>query len=137
MRHTTQILLAVAAAAALAGCAPGGDAGTGTPTASPSTPAKTPIQAAAIGCHVAEANVGDAGKSISFDTKGEDYSDTGNDKITDLVCVLTALRVPDHVIAHMDSTRALDGQQEDTWDSYKARWTYHPDDGLNLTVFVK
>lgn len=141
MRQTTQILLAVAAAAALAGCGSGGDAATGTPTAShsgsPSTPAKTPIQTARIGCLVAEANEGDAGKSISFDTEGKDDPSTGNDDIEDVACVLNALQVPDYVVSHMDSTRALDGTQEDTWESYTARWTYHPDNGLNLTVFVK
>jgi hypothetical protein len=137
MRHMTRTLITVAGVAVLAGCGSGATGATGTPNSSPSSPAKTPIQTAALGCLVAEANVGDAGKSIKFDTEGNDDPATGNDDIKDVACVLTSLNVPDYVVTHMDATRALDGMQEDTWDSYTARWTYHPDDGMNLTVFVK
>ena len=40
----------------------------------------------------------------------------------------------DYVTQHIESTRALDGMQTDEWDDMKARWTYHPDDGLSLTL---
>lgn len=52
----------------------------------------------------------------------------------DQACVLNELEVPMSVASHMSSTRALDGTQTDSWDGYEASWTYHPDDGLNLTV---
>jgi hypothetical protein len=51
-------------------------------------------------------------------------------------CVLDALAVPERVLDHIGTTRALDGQQEDSWDNYQARWTYHPDDGVNLTIWT-
>ena len=51
-------------------------------------------------------------------------------------CVLDALEAPTHVEEHMSTTRALDGTQEDGWDDYQARWTYHPDSGMNLTVWT-
>ena len=30
-------------------------------------------------------------------------------------------------------TRALDGMQTDSWGGMTARWTYHPDNGMNIT----
>lgn len=49
-------------------------------------------------------------------------------------CVFTKLSVPDAVRQHVATTRALDGQQTDSWSGYTARWTYHPDDGLQMTI---
>lgn len=50
-------------------------------------------------------------------------------------CVLEALEVPERVRSHIGSTRALDGMQEDSWDDYNARWTYHPDAGITVTIW--
>jgi hypothetical protein len=44
--------------------------------------------------------------------------------------------MPERVQNHVSSTRALDGIQEDTWNDYSAQWTYHPDHGLNVTIWV-
>ena len=48
--------------------------------------------------------------------------------------VLTELEVPCYVTSHIDSTRALDGQQTDEWDGISARWTFHPESGLHLVL---
>lgn len=91
-----------------------------------------PIQEAAETCFV-ETNLGDDGSSITFDTEGtEDYS---GDDYSDVACTLEALNVPDHVVAQMDSTRALDGTLSATWDEFEASWNYHPDSGMNLTIY--
>lgn len=60
----------------------------------------------------------------------------GHDSLTgaDLRCVLDELHAPASVREHMGSTRALDGQQEDAWPGFTARWTYHPDNGFHLTI---
>ena len=42
--------------------------------------------------------------------------------------------VPSYVVSHIDSTRALDGQQVDEWDGISARWTFHPESGLHLVL---
>jgi hypothetical protein len=34
----------------------------------------------------------------------------------------------------MDSTSALNGRQEDSWQEFTASWTYHPDNGIDLIV---
>lgn len=92
----------------------------------------TDISNAAARCGV-EANVGDKGKSISFDTKGGE--DVSGDELADIVCVLNRLKVPERVVQRIDSTRALDGSVEDKWSGYKAFWSYHPDNGLLITVY--
>ena len=38
------------------------------------------------------------------------------------------------MVAHIESTRALDGYQQETFGEFSASWTYHPDDGLNMTI---
>lgn len=75
--------------------------------------------------------VHDNGKSLSVRAGGKEASFS---KIEDIACVLRELEAPNYVIAHIDSTRALDGQQTAQWDGFTARWTYHPDPGLSLTL---
>ena len=77
-------------------------------------------------------NVGDKGKSVSFDTKGKD--DSSGASIDDVACVLGKLNVPDSVVSQMDHTNALQGRQTADWDGFNASWSYHPDSGLNLIV---
>lgn len=78
------------------------------------------------------ANMQDGGSAISFDTQGND--DTSGDKAEDMLCVLDALNTPEHVMTHIDATRAMDGQQTDAWSNLTARWSYHPDSGVILTI---
>lgn len=90
------------------------------------------LEDAAEYCEVAGDVLRDDGRSMMLDTMGED--DDAGDGIEVVACVLTELDTPDYVIDHIDSTRALDGQQTDEWDDIEARWTYHPDVGMKLTL---
>ena len=76
--------------------------------------------------------VADKGKTLTLTTAGE--SGVSYTDIEDVACVLAKLEVPSYVVSHIDSTRALDGQQTDEWDGISARWTYHPKDGLRLVL---
>ena len=76
--------------------------------------------------------VADQGKTLIFDTKGKDNG-KGHD-MADVACVLRLLLIPQAVVSHIDTTRALDGQQTDEWEGISARWSYHPDSGLHLTL---
>ena len=78
------------------------------------------------------AALADGGRTLIFDTKGSD--DAAGHSMTDVACVLRLLLTPQSVISHMDSTRALDGQQTDSWEGINARWSYHPGSGLNMTL---
>lgn len=51
-------------------------------------------------------------------------------------CAIDELDVPERVSSHIGTTRALDGTQEDSWEGLEARWTYHPDSGLNITIWT-
>ncbi len=76
--------------------------------------------------------VADRGRTLIFDTKGS--NDGTGHAMSDVACVLNLLLIPQAVVTHIDSTRALDGQQTDTWEGINARWTYHPNTGLTLTL---
>lgn len=94
----------------------------------------TSIEAALDSCDVVPGSffsLGDEGTSLSISTGGEDSVGAS---LSDVACVLAALDVPDSVITRIDSTRALDGRQEASWDDLDASWGYHPDSGLDLVV---
>jgi len=96
---------------------------------------QTGIESAVESCGLQGApgfRVGDGGNTLSIDSKGE--NDASGADITDIVCVLVALDVSDAVISRLDSTRALDGRQQGSWDGYAATWGYHPNSGLDLVI---
>lgn len=74
----------------------------------------------------------DNGKTLIIDTQGEE--DLGGVAVGTLVCVMEYLQAPAAVTEHMDSTRALDGRQTDSWGSFTAGWTYHPDAGVDMVI---
>jgi len=74
---------------------------------------------------------GDQERTLDLDGVGEDSLGLAFDE---QLCILDALDVPDSVISKMESTRALDGRQEASWDNIIASWTYHPDDGLDVLL---
>lgn len=78
--------------------------------------------------------VADKGKTLTLTTAGKSGKSASYTDIEDVACVLAKLEVPSYVVSHIDSTRALDGQQTDEWDGISARWTYHPEDGLHLVL---
>ncbi len=80
-------------------------------------------------------SLGDGGKSLTVNTKGND--DTDGASIEDLTCVLGAVETSDSVIARMNTTRALDGVQQGSWKNLEASWSYHPDSGFNLVLTEK
>ena len=96
--------------------------------------AMTPrFERAAEACELAPLLVvADKGATLTLTTAGK--SGVSYTDIEDVACVLAKLEVPSYVVSHIDSTRALDGQQTDEWDGISARWTYHPEDGLHLVL---
>lgn len=101
-------------------------------TAATSTTAKAPLLVATSTCSsTPDAVLSEDGKSVTLDTQGED--DIEGEDVADVQCFLRGLGAPDYVAQHISTTRALDGQQTDEWDDIEARWTYHPDNGLQIT----
>lgn len=54
--------------------------------------------------------------------------------ILELGCTLNELKSSAAVVSHIETTRAIDGRQTDSWGNYKAAWSYHPDQGLDLVI---
>ncbi|MEU2199538.1 hypothetical protein [Isoptericola sp. NPDC019482] len=76
----------------------------------------------------------DDGTTLALDAQGEE--DFSGASYTTVDCVLGALEAPSRVTELMNSTRALDGRQTDSWDGVTATWSYHPDTGLDLLLTV-
>lgn len=65
----------------------------------------------------------------------EAFSDSGDSLTTPIFqCVLGKLGTPAVVRERMYATRAIDGTQSEEWGTYKATWTYEPDQGLTVIV---
>ena len=77
--------------------------------------------------------LGDDNHTLIIDMAGEEPG-SGTATIDDINCVMDELEVPQSVRAQMGSTRALDGMQSATWSTYKATWTYHPNNGLDVII---
>lgn len=75
----------------------------------------------------------DGGSSATMRSKSSSVSEPTTN-LDGMTCVLKRLGVSSAALEHVASTRALDGQQTEEWDGFKARWTFHPDDGLQMTV---
>ena len=125
------VLGAVLVTLALAGCAQTGSGTEPTPT-----PTRSPMFSALLDCGLIKGSdgvtLGDEETSLVLDT-GESSGISGaTAEATE--CVLRGLGMPDSTWNKIETTRALDGRQDDDWDGYSVSWTYHPDDGLNVTV---
>jgi hypothetical protein len=94
----------------------------------------TPLRQAFAACH--SGDLADADHTLVIDTAGEDYG-TGSDTVDGLMCTLGKLSTPQAVIAQLEQTRALDGMQTAAWDGFGARWTYHPDAGVDVILTEK
>jgi hypothetical protein len=100
--------------------------------------APNPIPSAVETCDAGSevgVSLGDNGRSLSIDTEGEDYMDTGASYST-MNCLLEALNVSDSIQSCIDSTRALDGRQSGSWDNLSASWGFHPDTGTDLAIEI-
>lgn len=122
----------VLAALALAGCSSGtGEAVGGTHHS------KTKLAQALADCNVtsgSSAALGDAGKTLTLDGQGKKDSASVGLSVSDEACILNAVHVSDAIISEMDSTTAMMGRQQGEWDGFKATWTYHPDNGLDVII---
>ncbi|MBX6751589.1 MAG: hypothetical protein IRY85_18345 [Micromonosporaceae bacterium] len=115
---------------ALAGGGTASDAGTASDDAGAS--AGPTLQEAHQACG-SRGDLSDGGRTLYLDMKGEDFG-SGTLTWSQVQCYLTALQAPEYVLRHMQSTRALDGRQSDTWGNFDASWTYHPDHGLDVLI---
>ena len=89
-------------------------------------------------CNSYGAEIADDGSYLSIDTNLLDIDDYyDKEAIKDVERVNNALDLPDSVMEHMNRTRAMDGMQTYETDIILVRWTYHPDNGLEVTYSLK
>ncbi|PZE71783.1 hypothetical protein DEJ27_03125 [Curtobacterium sp. MCPF17_018] len=69
----------------------------------------------------------DEGASLILSTAGDDDFGSGMITWSDVECVLKRTKATEATLNRMLSTRALDGMQD-------ASWTYHPDNGFNISL---
>jgi hypothetical protein len=79
-----------------------------------------------------DVQVGDDGDTLTIDRMGAEVSPGAT--FTQFDCIIEELDVPDSVVDRIENTRALDGYQDATFGEFAASWTYHPEDGLNMTI---
>tara|TARA_Y100000768_G_C23757046_1_gene576757 strand:- start:118 stop:663 length:546 start_codon:yes stop_codon:yes gene_type:complete len=72
------------------------------------------------------------GKGLFLDGKGEE--DTFGVSISKQLCVLRELEMPSTVRNQINNTNSLMGVRTAEWDDISIEWSYHPDDGFNLTI---
>ncbi|WP_448749395.1 hypothetical protein [Actinomyces sp.] len=96
---------------------------------------KQEFATAVTACKAApHATVAADGSSLVMNTFGN--KQPGMSVVT-LSCVLRELDAPESLMQRMETTRAIDGTREETWGSYRATWTYHPDQGLNVVISAR
>lgn len=78
----------------------------------------------------------DEGVSLIISTAPEDALDLESNQanILNVSCVLQRAKASAALQDRMLSTRALDGMQEADFRGIHAAWTYHPDNGFNLSL---
>jgi hypothetical protein len=79
----------------------------------------------------------DGGKTLTFSGVGKYTSVANAANFSDFDCALAVLKVPAYVKTQIETTRALDGMQKATWGKISAFWTYHPDNGVNISFNSK
>lgn len=76
----------------------------------------------------------DKGASLILTTAGEDDWESDDIVWSNIECVLKKTKVTAATTDRMLSTRALDGMQDAEWKGIHASWTYHPDNGFNISL---
>ena len=79
----------------------------------------------------------DGGKTLTFSAVGKYTFSASAPSYSDVECALGVLKTPSFVKTQIQTTRALDGMQKATWGKISAQWTYHPDNGINISFNSK
>ena len=74
--------------------------------------------------------LGDDGKTLTIDTESK-YNPDGTAAV---VCTWDALGTSDALQSRMNSTNSMMGQQTATEEGLTYAWSYHPENGINMTV---
>ena len=90
------------------------------------------LVAAAESCASSPYITVDAG-GLVMESRGDESAGA---EVSDIVCVLSALDIPDSVLTRISNTNSQMGLVDGSWAEYEASWSYHPDNGLFIHVVV-
>jgi hypothetical protein len=74
------------------------------------------------------------GKGLFLDGQGKEELGLTVDHT---FCILRELELPISVKSRIQNTTSIMGQQEAEWDGITALWTFHPDNGLDISLEMK
>lgn len=116
------------------------DAPSGGP--SPTIPGKTNLGRAFYSCYEKMnpdlrflAKLSSDENSVSLTSVGKFAAINSGILYEDLRCIGDLVGMPALVHAKIGVTNALAGVVEASWTGFAAFWTYHPDNGLNITIY--
>ncbi|MPV51470.1 hypothetical protein GCG21_15935 [Pseudactinotalea sp. HY160] len=75
----------------------------------------------------------DDATTLVLDTLPQDDDPLGLSTFV-LECLYVSLDTPAWLQTNIGQTRALDGRRQGEWEHFRAEWSYHPDNGLNLVI---
>lgn len=106
------------------------------PTASPTRPTKTSFEFAMLSC---KRDISKAPSSVSLEDQGHTLViDTENDfdyqGSEAAWCVIDFIHPSKALSSQIEHTNSLMGQQDETEGNFRYRWSYHPDNGLDMTI---
>jgi|GEM_PF-3750794 len=76
--------------------------------------------------------IGDSAKTLTINTKGNE--DLYGASYLDASCVLDEIGVPQYIRDEIAATNALMGRQTANFDGVTISWSYHPDNGADITL---
>ena len=94
------------------------------------------LSSAVDACHASGSYVRLATDKSSLTLQAENEAGSGLSSPISL-CILDELDAPAAMRQRMLLTRAIDGTQEEQWGLYRATWTYHPEQGLNVVISAR
>lgn len=94
------------------------------------------LSSAVDACHASGSYVRLATDKSSLTLQAENEAGSGLSSPI-FLCILDELDAPAAMRQRMLLTRAIDGTQEEQWGLYRATWTYHPEQGLNVVISAR
>ncbi len=79
-----------------------------------------------------DVQIGEDGQSMYLNGSGED--DYSSLDYASEFCILNALDIPEIIVTRMNATSSLMGVQTGDWGNFSASWTYHPNNGLDVSI---
>lgn len=75
--------------------------------------------------------VDSGGRAMYLNGEGEESAGVN---VLVQICILNELNVPDSVFDRISGTTSLMGVQTARWENLEASWTYHPNNGLDISI---